>query len=134
MNFKRIVSAALVCVMLAMSIVTVLPIKANAAYSSEVDQNATLPLDSVKAIVNAALLGNYASDLEMLEADMAAGYVDHVTSADGKYTIYVNRYTGVMYYKNNIVRLILEISLAARKAKNISIENIEFSKINTIEL
>lgn len=46
----------------------------------------------------------------------------------------LRRNIGHMYYKNNIVRLILEISLAARKAKNVSIENIEFSKINTIEL
>lgn len=44
------------------------------------------------------------------------------------------QYIGHMYYKNNIVRLMIEIAMATNKARNRSIENIEFSKINTIEL
>ncbi len=115
MNVKRIVSAALVCVMIFASFATILPVRANAAYSSEVDTNTSLPLDDVKAIVNNALLGNYATDLEMLENDLNLGYLDYVSSQDGKYTIYVNRYTGVLYYKNNVTGQILSSSPAGMK-------------------
>lgn len=115
MNYKRIVSFALVCVMMFAAFATVLPVRANAAYSSEVDKHTTLPLDTIKQIVNTALLGNYATDLEMLENDISLGYVDHVTSSDGKYTIYVNRYTGVLYYKNNVTGQILTSSPAGMK-------------------
>lgn len=45
------------------------------------------------------------------------------------------QYIGHMYYKNNIVKLMIEVAIATRcKAINRSIETIEFSKINTIEL
>ena len=45
------------------------------------------------------------------------------------------QYIGHMYYKNNIVKLMIEVAIATRcKATNRSIETIEFSKINTIEL
>ena len=117
MNFKRIVSAALVCVMMFASVAAFLPVKANAAYSSEVDSSTKLPLDDIKAIVNTALNGKYATDLDMLQADLDLGYLDHVTSSDGKYTIYVNRFTGVMYYKNNVTGQILSSSPADMKYK-----------------
>ena len=117
MNVKRIVSAALVCVMMFASVAAFLPVKANAAYSSEVDSSTNLPLDDIKAIVNTALNGKYETEYDMLQADLALGYLDHVTSADGKYTIYVNRYTGVMYYKNNVTGQILSSSPSDMKYK-----------------
>ena len=43
-------------------------------------------------------------------------------------------YTGHMYYKYNIVRMMIEVAMATNKARNRSIDKIEFSKLSTIEL
>lgn len=115
MNFKRIVSSALVCVMMFMAVAALLPVHASAAYSSEVDKTSTLTPEQVKEIVKTALNGNYATKQEMLDAELALGYLDSVSTPNGEYTIYVNRYTGVMYYKNNLTAQILTSNPAGMK-------------------
>ena len=43
----------------------------------------------------------------MLKDELAKGYLDFATSKDGKYMIYVNRYTGFLYYCNQLTGEIL---------------------------
>ena len=43
----------------------------------------------------------------MLVYELEKGYLDSVDSKDKMYSIYVNRYTGVMYYVNNLTGQIL---------------------------
>lgn len=117
MKIKRIVSSALVCVMMFMAVVALLPVHSSAAYSSEVDKTTVLTLDQVKEIVSTALDGNYATKQEMLDNELALGYLDSVSTPNGEYTIYVNRYTGVMYYKNNLTAQILTSNPAGMKYK-----------------
>ncbi len=50
---------------------------------------------------------NISSASELLEKELSAGQLMYTTSDDGMYTIYVNVYTGYMYYKNNLTGQIL---------------------------
>ena len=99
MNLKRILSSALVAIMLFAAITVLIPQKAEAAYSSFVGAN-NITKDEVVEIVEAYQKASYSSAEEMFQADLAQGYLDH--STNGEYSIYVNRYTGVMYYRNNL--------------------------------
>ena len=115
MNFKRILSTALTVVMIFMTIVGLIPMKASAAYSPEStgDTGELLDLESIKEYINNGYLKyNFSTAQEMLDYELSLGgtnedgeeiasYILSVTSNDGQYTIYVNRYTGFMYYKNN---------------------------------
>ena len=98
MNLKRILSSALVVIMMFSAIAVLIPVQAKAAHHSSVTES-TLTTDQVVAIVNNYQKAEYTSADEMFEADLAAGYLDYAT--DGTFTIYVNRFTGVMYYRNN---------------------------------
>ena len=98
MNIKRILSSALVALMLFASIVVLIPTKASAAHASSVT-NTKLNTDQVIAIVEEYQKSKYNNAEELFQADLARGYLDY--STNGEYTIYVNRYTGVMYYRNN---------------------------------
>lgn len=98
MNLKRILSSALVVIMMFSAIAVLIPVEAKAAHHSSVSDT-RLTTDEVKAIVNNYQKAEYASADEMFEAELALGYLDYTT--DGVFTIYVNRYTGVMYYRNN---------------------------------
>ncbi len=97
MNFKRILSSALVAIMLFSAIAVLVPVQAKAAHHSSVDTN-LLDADTVKTIVETYQDATFASAQDMFDADMAAGYLDY--STNGNYSIYVNRYTGVVYYRN----------------------------------
>ncbi len=101
--------------MLFMTVVGLIPMKASAAYSAEAtgDAGELLDLESIKAYINNDYLKyNFSTAQEMLDYELSLGgvneegeeiasYILSTTSADGQYTIYVNRYTGFMYYKNN---------------------------------
>ena len=97
MNIKRILSSVLVVIMLFSAVSVLVPVKAQAAHYSDVS---TTKLDNEKVaeIVSAYQKAAYTSAEEMFQADLAAGYLDH--STNGEFAIYVNRYTGVMYYRN----------------------------------
>lgn len=124
MNIKKILSTALVAVMLFSSIVACIPVTASAAHSSSsVSTDAVLGTAEVKAIVNTALTYNFNNAEEMLRYELGAmsaaeaeafgltpntlNYLDHVISSDAKYMLYVNRYTGMVYYVNAITGQIL---------------------------
>ena len=98
MTIKKILSSALVIVMMFSMVAFLIPVQASAAHYSSVDSN-RLALEDVQAIVDQYQQANFGSAKEMFDADLAAGYLDYATN--GEYSIYVNRYTGVMYYINN---------------------------------
>ena len=98
MKIKRILSSALVAIMLFSAIVILIPVEAKAAHHSSVSEN-KLTTDEVAKIVDTYQKAEYSSAEELFQADMANGYFDYAT--DGKFSIFVNRYTGVMYYRNN---------------------------------
>ena len=83
--------------------------EAEAAYSPSTSvSEATMNLEEINTYISDVYLKyNFGSAEEMLEYELAAGYLDHSTSADGLYTIYVNRYTGFLYYRNNFSGQIL---------------------------
>ena len=110
MKIKRILSTALVLVLLFASVSVVLPaVEAEAAYSPSTSVSAsTMNLDEIKTYISSVYLKyNFSSAEEMLAYELDAGYLDYSTTADGLYSIYVNRYTGFLYYRNNFSGQIL---------------------------
>ena len=109
MKMKRILSTALTVIMLFSAIAAVLPVYSGAAHSpSAVVSESTLSLEEITKYVNDKYLKyNFNTAEEMLEAELSAGYLDYVTTANGLYTMYVNRYTGFLFYRNNYTGQIL---------------------------
>ena len=101
-NVKRILSSALVVIMLFSAVALVAPIKADAAHYNSAVSETKLSDDEVKAIVLSYRKGeqNFSSAEEMFQYDKEMGYLDYVTNVS--YSIYVNRYTGVMYYRDEL--------------------------------
>ena len=104
MKTKRILSFVMASLMTLTCFFAILPMKASAAYSESTVGTTVLPKDTVKKIVEAAYKYEYETAEEMLDYELSEGYLDSVAyrDADGSllYTLYVNRYTGVIYYKN----------------------------------
>ena len=98
MKINRILSSVLVVIMLFSAISVLLPMKAEAANHSFVS-GTKLDTEVVKGIVETYQKAEFASAKEMFEFDSKKNYLDYATN--GEYTIYVNRYTGVVYYRNN---------------------------------
>ena len=92
MKMKRILSTALTVIMLFSAIAAVLPVYSGAAHSpSAVVSESTLSLEEITKYVNDKYLKyNFNTAEEMLEAELSAGYLDYVTTANGLYTMYVN--------------------------------------------
>lgn len=101
MNMKKLISTALVAVMLFTGIVCSFPLTTGAAYSTATVSGATLTTEEIKDAADASKTYTYKTAQETLDAELAAGYLDHVVSPDGKYTLYINRYLGYVYYVNN---------------------------------
>ena len=103
MKLKRILSFVMASLMTLTCIFAILPMKASAAYSESTVGSATLPTDTVKEIVEATYKYNYKTAEEMLAYEESKHYLDKATyrAADGTplYSLYVNHYTGVIYYK-----------------------------------
>lgn len=97
MNKNRILSTALVIVMMLTVFLPIIPVRSEAAYSSQVSAN-RLSDDEVKKIVETYQKATFADAETMFKSDLDAGYLDK--STNGAFSIYVNRYTGVMYYRN----------------------------------
>ena len=107
MNFKRILSSALTVVMIFAMVAGFIPTRTYAAHSSSVAGSSSLSQDEVKKIVTDSYLYTFGSAEEMFEYEFGLGYLDSATSAGGQYSIYINRYTGVVYYINNVTGQIL---------------------------
>ena len=100
MNFKRILSSALVVIMMFSAVALLIPVKSQAAHYTVVTDQDYKDSDQIKAIVEKYRKATFASAEEMFQHDKKNGYLDYVTNA--AYSIYVNRYTGVMYYRDEL--------------------------------
>ena len=115
MKFKRIISMLLAAIMMSTMLIAAFPTISFAANSAESGSLVTAPnmyatTDvSFGNVTDFAKQINYGSALEMLEAEDAAGQLVSVTSSNKRYSIYVNPYTGFMYYKDLTCRIVLII-------------------------
>ena len=107
MNTKRIISFLLSAVMIFGLSVALIPTKVEAAHSPSVETESKYTTEQINAIVEAAYKYNFENAQQMLEYELDLGYLDSVKSKTGSHTIYVNRYTGVLYYVNNTTGEIL---------------------------
>ena len=114
MKLNKIISSALALVISFGVISAVLPTRVEAAYSPSVDTGSNYTQEEIQEIVESNYIkGNSNEDLvfgsaeEKLEYEIEKGYIDFAKSKTGDHTIYVNRYTGVLYYKNNLTGEIL---------------------------
>lgn len=62
-------------------------------------------VDTVKGICKAYKEYNFSTNAEMFNHELELGYLDSITYGD--YAVYVNRYTGCMYYVNHLTGQIL---------------------------
>ena len=100
LKFKRILSSALVVIMLFSAVALVAPIKADAAHYASSESESVRSDDEVKDIVLAYRNAQFSSAEEMFQYDLENGYLECATNV--AYSIYVNRYTGVMYYRDEL--------------------------------
>ncbi len=117
MKLKRIISTALTVVMIFTALVAALPISAAAANSeSSVSAGTNVPAGSTEANLNTEQLTaylkeyisyNFSTAAEMLAHEIKAGYLYYVNSPGNAYTMYINKYTGFVFYVNNITGQIL---------------------------
>ena len=70
-----------------------------AIWNEKKSEDDKLSIEEVVEIVETYQKASFNSAEEMFQSDLANGYLDYFTN--GEFTIYVNRYTGVMYYRNN---------------------------------
>ena len=112
MNMKKLISTALMVIMIVTCLVAALPVNAFAAVTPTLDNNqvseSEMNLDEVKAYIdNFYLKSAYSTAEEMLDAMINdedygdASYLVSASSSDGRYSIYINRYTGFVFYVNN---------------------------------
>ena len=134
MNYKRILSTALLVVMIFTTLVAAVPFTASAAHSdSSVSASARVPEGYKEANLDADefkeylgenikfnpdfdpesgdilnfLAYDFSSAAQMLNYELKMGYLYYANSAGNAYTIFVNKYTGFMYYVNNVTGQIL---------------------------
>ena len=111
MKLNRILSSALIFVMLFATLITAVPLTALAAEEATVESYFADPTESekdkneVNKIYQAYVAKNCATAAELLAYDLDNGYLDYVKTP--AYSIYVNRYTGFLYYVNNVTGQIL---------------------------
>ena len=125
---NRILSSALAFVLIFTSIIAVFPITSAAESASGV--TVTLGENTEDAV---AILESYKTEYlfdtaeEMLEYELAAGYLDSVISAN--YALYVNRYIGTVYYKNLVTGQVLSSNPYDHNKTTVSKEEGLYSQI-----
>ena len=123
MNIKRIISTALLVVMMFTTIVAAMPFAASAAYSdSSANAQGNIPEGTTPANLTSAELEAYMNEYlstssgaytefesaaERLNYELAKGYLYYSNSSGNEYTLFVNKYTGFVYYVNNVTGQIL---------------------------
>ncbi|MBE6644086.1 MAG: hypothetical protein E7612_01750 [Ruminococcaceae bacterium] len=134
MNYKRILSAALLVVMIFTSVFAAIPFTSYAAYSeSSASASSKVPEGYTEANLNSAELEEYLKEIHgsnasfdensdelisllsynfssasaMLNYELKRGYLYYANSAGNDYSIFINKYTGFMYYVNNVTGQIL---------------------------
>ncbi len=112
MKIKRIISSAMLAVMVFTMIIAAFPMAVSAAYSdvsvsSGTTATADLSKKQLETYLDQYIKYNYTTAEEMLEAEFAEGYLYSVNSSDGVYSLFINKYTGFVFYKNNVTGQIL---------------------------
>lgn len=103
MKTKRILSMLLATVMISLTVIAALPTLAFASRSAGEETGVYNPniysMDTAGSIQQRNEM-TYASAFAMWNKELNEGQLMSVESKDGMYSIYVNVYTGFMYYKN----------------------------------
>ena len=117
MKIKRILSTALTVALIFTLLLTAVPVNVFAAHTeSSSTSTAIVPEGYTEADLTSAELSdyldeyleyNYNSAEEMLLDELEAGYLYCAHSPGKEYTVYVNKYTGFVYYVNNVTGQIL---------------------------
>ena len=113
MKLNKIVSSLLLAVILFTAVIAIIPTRADAAYVSNSTGSASLSTDQIKAMVGEIYLNTsdnrYAFETaeQMLRYEQQMGYLNSVSTPDKQYSIFVNKYTGILYYVNNLTGQIL---------------------------
>ncbi|MBR2650715.1 MAG: hypothetical protein IKD45_03565 [Clostridia bacterium] len=153
MKLNKIISSALLVILLFTTVIAVVPMKADAAYISSDKASAELTSDQIKeyiyGIYGCDANGVYRTDSEriydfetaeeMLRYEQELGFLNSVTTPDKEYSIYVNKYTGMLYYVNNVTGQILTsnpynyTSTTASEKNEVLLSQmvIEFTEIST---
>ena len=111
MKFNRILSTVIIFVMLFMSMVSVFPVSALAAESGDKKVQVTnvkdpiTDTDAIAGIVDEYLKYNFKTAEEMLNYELSKNYL--ASAKTDNYTVYVNVYTGFVYYVNNVTGQII---------------------------
>ena len=132
---NRILSAVLVAVLAFSVLISAFPITAMASETPSVTgvhikENDNKTAEEKKAIVNAYKEANYESVYHMFSDDLQKDYLDYFTYGD--YSLYINRYTGVIYYKNNLTGQILSSNPSDPGASKASIPGEVLSQISLV--
>lgn len=151
MNIKRILSTALLVVMLFTTVVCAFPIGANAAYSSaanagtvripegveEANLNSSQLAEYYDYILTSYTSSNFASVEDVFSYEYEKGYLYYANSAGNTHSIYANKYTGVVYYVNNVTGQILTSNpiapadLGSTRAKELLMSQIVIDYVET---
>lgn len=121
MRFKRILSTALLVVMIFTTVAAALPFTASAAHSQTAASASGIVPDGYKEanlkkaqleefIDNEYINYNFETAAEMLNYELQKGYLYYSNFAVNEsltYTLFVNKYTGFVYYVNNLTGQIL---------------------------
>ena len=84
-----------------------IPVRAEAAYSESYNSGVEYSKDEIKDIVKASYGYTFNDASEMLKYELEKGYLSSVTSDGGRFSLYVNKYIGTLYYVNNATGEIL---------------------------
>ncbi len=121
MKIKKLISSALVFVMLFTTMIAVFPVSSSA--EDVTIEKSVKPAEEIEGEVIQAICNDYrlygskftdkdgqevlpfANAREVLDYEMSKGYIDYVKY--GSSAVYVNRYTGLMYYENAVTGQIL---------------------------
>ena len=159
MNIKRILSTALLVVMLFTTVVCAFPIGANAAYSSQAGaggvkipegyEEANLSSKDLETYYNSVLglnnddkfpvynSTNFPTVESLFKHELESGYLYYANSAGNTHSIYANKYTGMVYYVNNVTGQILcsnpiaPADLGSTRAKEILMSQIVIDYVET---
>ncbi|MBQ7356424.1 MAG: hypothetical protein IJW66_03380 [Clostridia bacterium] len=137
MKLNKIISSALIFVMLFASIVAVIPVTSLAAEEAapvvSVLENDTKTEKEIKEICdNYTNYGfgefDFATAEDCLQYELSQGYLDSVDY--GNYVLYVNRYTGLIFYKNKVSGQIITSNPTDPAYATVNADNITSVKDN----
>ena len=137
MKLNKIISSALIFVMLFASIVAVIPVTSLAAEEAapvvSVLENDTKTEKEIKEICdNYTNYGfgefDFATAEDCLQYELSQGYLDSVDY--GNYVLYVNRYTGLIFYKNKVSGQIITSNTTDPAYATVNADNITSVKDN----